>query len=178
MSSETATMTTPVAAADAGSGAVAIRPAGADEAQILFQLITDNLEVGHLLPRPLGEVVLHVPRFLVAAGPDGIAGCAELAQLGPRVAEVRSLVVGASHRRHGIGRLLLSAIVARAREQGYPRLCAFTHDPRPFIRIGFSIVPHQWVPEKIATDCHDCTWFRRCRQYAVILDLQPKAGRP
>ena len=173
MSSETATMTTSAAGAAAGSAAVAIRPAGADEAPILFQLITDNLEIGHLLPRPLGEVVLHVPRFLVAAGPDGIAGCAELAQLGPRVAEVRSLVVSEAHRRHGIGRLLLGAIVARAREQGYPRLCAFTHDPRPFIRIGFSIVPHQWVPEKIATDCHSCIWFRRCRQYAVILDLQP-----
>ena len=176
--SGTATMVTSAADAAAGSDTVAIRPAGADEAPILFQLITDNLEVGHLLPRPLGEVVLHVPRFLVAAGPDGIAGCAELARLGPRVAEVRSLVVSAGHRRHGIGTLLLNAIVARAREQGYPRLCAFTHDPRPFIRIGFSIVPHQWVPEKIATDCHDCVWFRRCRQYAVILDLQPKAGRP
>lgn len=176
--SEAAAMTLPAAGTAGGADAVAIRPAGADEAQVLFRLITDNLEVGHLLPRPLGEVVLHVPRFLVAAGPDGIAGCAELAQLGSRVAEVRSLVVSEAHRRHGIGRRLLSAIVARAREQGYPRLCAFTHDPRPFIRIGFSIVPHQWVPEKIATDCHDCTWFRRCRQYAVILDLQHAEGAP
>ena len=57
-------------------------------------------------------------------------------------------------------------------------LCAFTHDPRPFIRIGFSIVPHQWVPEKIATDCYACVWFRRCRQYAVILDLQSKVPGP
>ena len=175
---ETASMTPPAARAASSSGAIAIRPAGADEAPALFQLITDNLEAGHLLPRPLGEVVLHVPRFLVAAGPGGIAGCAELAKLGPRVAEVRSLVVAAAHRRRGVGTQLLDAIVAQAREQGYPLLCAFTHDPRAFIRIGFSIVPHQWVPEKISTDCHACIWFRRCRQYAVVLDLQPKARQP
>ena len=175
---EAATMTIPAAQAASASGAVTIRPAGASEAPVLFQLIADNLEAGHLLPRPLAEVVLHVPRFLVAAGPGGIAGCAELAKLGPRVAEVRSLVVATAHRRHGVGTLLLNAIVARAKEQGYPLLCAFTHDPRPFIRIGFSIVPHQWLPEKISTDCHACIWFRRCRQYAVILDLHSKAHGP
>ena len=169
---------TPTAAANAGSAALVIRPARPDEARVLFRLITDNLEVGHLLPRPLGEVELHVPRFLVAAGAQDIAGCAELAQLGPRVAEVRSLVVTAEQRQRGVGRRLLAALVERAREQNYPRLCAFTHDPRPFIRMGFSIVPHQWVPEKITTDCHDCTWFRRCRQYAVVLDVQQKANRP
>ena len=40
-----------------------VRPAEADEADELFRLITENVESGHLLPRPLGEVVLHVPRF-------------------------------------------------------------------------------------------------------------------
>ena len=41
---------------------------------------------------------------------------------------------------------------ARARE-GYTRLCAFAHDPAFFVHRGFSIVPHTWVPEKIAHDC-------------------------
>ena len=155
---------------DTGSG-VMIRPAEADEAADLFRLITDNLETGHLLPRPLGEVVLHTPRFLVAAAPPGVVGCAELTRLGPRVAEVRSLVVSEPFRGQGIGTRLLTQILARARRQGYPSLCAFTHDPRPFVRLGFSIVPHPWVPEKIATDCHTCIRFRRCQQYAVEIDL-------
>ena len=123
-------------------------------------------------------MALHTPRFLVAAQAAAVIGCAELAKLGPRVAEVRSLVVAEPLRGEGVGTRLLKAIVVMARQQGYPTLCAFTHDPRPFVRLGFSIVPHQWVPEKISTDCHTCIWFRRCRQYAVILDLvERRAGR-
>ena len=34
--------------------------------------------------------------------------------------------------------------------------------------MGFSIVPHVWLPEKIVTDCHTCPLFRRCGQYAVV----------
>lgn len=166
-----------LAPAPAASGEeVVIRPAAADEAPALFRLISDNLEAGRLLPRPLGEIVVHTPRFLVAAGPDGVIACAEVAELGSRVAEVRSLVVAAPQRGHGVGSRLLTAVVRTAREQGYPRLCAFTHDPRPFVRLGFSIVPHHWAPEKIAADCHACVWFRRCRQYAVVLDLKPAVG--
>ena len=114
-------------------GDAVIRLASADEAAHVFRLISDNLEAGHLLPRPLGEVVLHVPRFVVAAGPEGVVACAELARLGPRVAEVRSLVVSEPHRGRGLGTRLLTELVATARRQGYPILCAFTHDP-PAVR--------------------------------------------
>lgn len=172
--------TAPAAASEAQAVAagrdVVIRPAAASEAAALFQLIADNLEAGHLLPRPLDEVERHAPRFLVAAGADGVVACGELAELGARVAEVRSLVVAAPRRGRGIGARLLAALVAAARERGYPRLCAFTHDPRPFVRLGFSIVPHHWVPEKIAADCRSCAWFRRCRQYAVVLEARRAGG--
>ena len=38
--------------------------------------------------------------------------------------------------------------------------------------MGFTIVPHMWVPEKIAHDCTSCPLFRRCGQYAVTLPLR------
>ena len=158
-----------------GADKIHIRPAEATDADDLFRLITDHVESGHLLPRPLGEVVLHVPRFFVAAGPEGVVGCAELARLSPRTAEVRSLVVTEAYRGLGLGTRLLNTVLDLAREQRQPRVCAFTHDPRAFIRLGFSIVPHPWIPDKIAADCHSCIWFRRCTQYAVTLDLECKA---
>jgi N-acetylglutamate synthase-like GNAT family acetyltransferase len=40
------------------------------------------------------------------------------------------------------------------------------------VHLGFSIVPHAWIPEKIVTDCHGCSHFRRCAQYAVIRSLE------
>ena len=151
---------------------VVVRPARPDEADILFGLIHDNLETGHLLPRPREEVALHAPRFFVAAGRLAeVLGCAELSPLGPTVAEVRSLVVTDGFRGRGIGSRLVRELLDTARHQGFLTLCAFVHQPRTFVRLGFSIVPHLWIPEKISTDCHTCTWFRRCQQYALVFDL-------
>ena len=168
------------AAVDTGANSedspVVVRPAEPDEAADLFRLISDNLETGHLLPRPLGEVVLHVPRFLVASDHTGVVGCAELARLGPNLAEVRSLVVADHYRGRGLGTRLLNAMMEMARASRYSRLCAFAYNPRPFVRLGFSIVPHPWLPEKISTDCHRCVWFRRCAQYAVVLDLRARVA--
>ena len=59
----------------------------------------------------------------------------------------------------------------------YGSLCAFTHEPGYFVRLGFSLVPHAWLPEKIAVDCAGCALFRHCGQDAVRLDLAPRGRR-
>jgi hypothetical protein len=41
--------------------------------------------------------------------------------------------------------------------------------------MGFSIVPHLWLPEKIFTDCVKCPQFRRCGQYAMVTPLEAAA---
>jgi hypothetical protein len=37
--------------------------------------------------------------------------------------------------------------------------------------MGFSIVPHSWLLEKIFTDCLKCPHFRLCGQYAMVVPL-------
>ena len=154
---------------------IAIRPATAADAPALHALIAAHLEEGRLLPRALDELAVHAPRFVVAVDPspsgDRIVGCAELAPLSQAVAEVRSLVVSRDARRHGLGVQMVEDLAARARRDGYAKLCAFAHDPAFFVRRGFSIVPHTWVPEKIAHDCIACPLFRNCGQYAVVLEV-------
>ena len=154
---------------------IAIRPAIEADAPALHALIAGHLEEGRLLPRALDELAVHAPRFVVAVdnSPSGerIVGCAELAPLSPAVAEVRSLVVSRDARRHGLGVRMVEDLAVRARRSGYARLSAFAHDPAFFVRRGFSIVPHTWVPEKIAHDCIACPLFRNCGQYAVVLEV-------
>ncbi|MEO8679526.1 MAG: GNAT family N-acetyltransferase [Vicinamibacterales bacterium] len=155
--------------------AVTLRAATAADGPALHALVAGHLKEGHLLPRDLGELAVHAPRFVVAvqaaAGGDRIVGCAELAPLSPGVAEVRSLVVDRDARKLGLGQRMVDELGRRARREGYERLCAFAHDPKFFVKLGFSIVPHTWVPEKIAHDCVGCPLFRNCGQYAIVMEL-------
>ena len=72
---------------------VTFRRADRSDAPAIHRLITDNREVGHLLPRTMDDVVDHASRFIVAETDRRVIGCAELAPLSAKVAEVRSLVV-------------------------------------------------------------------------------------
>src|SRR6266852_4107058 len=150
---------------------IRLRSAVSSQAPTLHALISANLEEGRLLPRTLAELLMHAERFVVAIRGRRIIGCAELAPLSQPVAEVRSLVVDAGARGSNVGAMLVEELRQRARRGGFEKLAAFTHKPGYFIRMGFSIVPHGWLLEKVFADCVKCPMFRRCGQYAMVAPL-------
>jgi len=159
-------------------GRLTVKRAEPAHAQALYALITANLEEGHLLPRTLEELAVHAERFTIVVRGKKIVGCAELAPLSVQVAEVRSLAVDARERAKGIGAMLVDDLRRRAHEDGYDKLSAFTHAPGYFSQMGFSIVPHLWVPEKVFTDCVKCPMFRQCGQYAMVAPLDAATEQP
>ena len=148
-----------------------LRGATSADARAIHALIVEHLAEGHLLPRDLAEIAMHAHRFVVAVHQDRVVACAELAPLSREVSEVRSLVVSRGARSLGVGRQIVHDLVQRADVDGFDKLCAFAHAPGFFVHLGFSIVPHVWLPEKIVTDCRACGHFRRCGQYAVVRAL-------
>jgi amino-acid N-acetyltransferase len=159
-------MVPPVTPEDISS--TVVREGTAEDATEIHALIEANLHTGHLLPRTLADVTARAPRFTVVADGSGILACGELAPLNATVAEIRSLVVREGTRGMGLGHQIVEELRRRARAARYRSLCAFTHDPRFFVRMGFSIVPHTWMPEKVAADCWSCQHFQKCAQYAVV----------
>jgi amino-acid N-acetyltransferase len=155
---------------------ITLRTGDASQASKLHALISANLEEGRLLPRELGDLTVHAARFVVAMRGRTMVGCADLVPLSPQVAEVRSLAVDAKTRGSGIGAMLVEELRQRARREGFEKLCAFTHRPGYFSQMGFSIVPHLWLPEKIFTDCVKCPLFRQCGQYAMLLPLDASSS--
>ena len=155
---------------------IELRTGAPQDAAAIHALISTNVNGGHLLPRSFDDIECHATRFIVAVAGTNVIGCGELAPLSEGVAEVRSLVVDEACRGQQAGTALVTALADRARSLGYLTLCAFTHQPSHFVRLGFSLVPHVWVPEKIAHDCVACPQFRRCGQYAVSLTLRAGAG--
>ena len=148
-----------------------IRAASAHDVNAIHGLIQTHVADGHLLPRQRDEIAAHISRFLVAVQGRRVVACADLATLSRHAAEVRSLVVDDSARSRGIGRKLVDELASRAAVSGFETLCAFTHVAGYFVQMGFSIVPHTWLPEKIEADCRSCAHFRTCGQYAVMLPL-------
>ena len=157
-----------------------ITRASEKQASALHALITANLEEGHLLPRSIEEITSHAGRFTIAMRGRKLVGCAELAPLSAQVAEVRSLAVDQKERGNGVGTLLVDDLRQRAHNDGFDKLSAFTHAPGYFSQMGFSIVPHVWVQEKVFTDCVKCEHFRRCGQYAMVtpIDAPSAADQP
>jgi amino-acid N-acetyltransferase len=151
---------------------VTLRAAEPSDATALHALVSSHVAEGHLLPRQLDEIAVHAARFSVAVRRRNIVGCAELAPLSSRLAEVRSLVVDASVRGQGVGTRLLADIRLRGRREGYERLSVLTHAPHYFIKFGFSIVPHLWMQEKVFADCVNCPKFRTCGQFAMVVALE------
>jgi amino-acid N-acetyltransferase len=150
---------------------IALRTADSSDAKKLHALIRANLEEGHLLPRTLGELTVRANRFVVAVKARRIVGCAELAPLSAQVVEVRSLAVDVRARGGRVGVMIVDELRRRARREGFEKLCAFTHAPGYFIHMGFSIVPHLWLSEKVFTDCVKCPQFRQCGQYAMVVPV-------
>lgn len=164
------------ASPECGKGS-SLRTATSADVAALHALIVSHTEEGHLLARTVEELQRHASRFVVAERGGGVIGCAELAPLSQEVAEVRSLVVDRATRGGGLGGAMIDELRRRATKLGFGRLCAFAHDPGYFVRLGFSIVPHLWIPEKIGTDCRSCSLFRRCGQHALVLSLHDVRGR-
>jgi amino-acid N-acetyltransferase len=164
-----------------------LRRATVADAPAVHALIMANLAEGHLLPRTLGNITALAARFSVVDHEGMLLACGELAPLSSAVAEVRSLAVHAEARGLGLGRVLIDDLRRRARGGRFRTLCAFTHGPQFFVRIGFSIVPHAWLPEKVANDCWSCSKFPQCGQYAMVIPISgaataahvtDEAGRP
>lgn len=150
---------------------VELRAAVPQDVDAIHRLIERHRDDGHLLPRTRDDIAARVEQFVVAIADELVVGCAELVPLGHGVAEVRSLVVSAELQGLGVGRALVARLIETGREKRYERVCALTHAPAFFVRLGFSIVPHLTLPEKVFTDCVRCPLFRRCGQQAVVLPL-------
>ena len=165
-----------------GSSSI-MRTARREDAAAIHALVMRYREAGRLLPRDRGRD--RAARRALPGHPRRRAtsmGCAELAPLSAKVAEVRSLVVDEQPARPGSRPSARRAVDARgARGRLQARSARSRTNPGIFVRLGFSLVPHAWLPEKIAADCAGCPLFRQCGQSAMRLHLAerqaPRASR-
>src|SRR2546427_3130792 len=152
-----------------------IRKARTKDAIQIHALINKYAKEEQMLPRTLVSVYENIRDFQVAAesseAGDRVLGCSALHFTWGDMAEVRSLAVDENAGRRGLGRALVEANIAEAREHGLVQVYAFTYVVDFFAKLGFRVVPHESMPRKVWMDCVNCHKFNCCDEVAMVRDL-------
>jgi amino-acid N-acetyltransferase len=140
------------------------------DAKEIRELVNGYADDGLMLPLSLSEVYDRLRDFSVER--DGaLLGCCSLRIVWDGLLEIRSLAVAEAARGHGVGRRLVEACLAEARELGPTRVFALTYIPDYFARFGFARVDKSELPHKVWADCVKCPKFPDCDEVAVVLDI-------
>ena len=90
----------------------------------------------------------------------------------PRLAEVRSLVVGEKFRGLKLGKKLVEACINEAKEYGIKQVLSLTYEKGFFESCGFREIAKEDIPEqKIWADCIRCKLFPICNEIAMVIDI-------
>lgn len=117
---------------------ISVRRARTGDVRSIVALVNAYARERILLGKELVTLFEDVQEFQVAVAPDGqLIGCGALHVMWEDLAEVRTLAVDQDWRKHGVGHLLLEALVEQAREVGVRRLFCLTFEVDFFARYGF-----------------------------------------
>ncbi len=128
---------------------VLIRPARTSDVRAIRALIDVYAPDRILLARATVTLFETVPDFLVAEVDGQVVGCGALHVVWEDLGELRSLAVLPVHTGAGIGRLLATALLERARDLGVVRVFCLTFETRFFAGCGFVEIEGSPVPADV-----------------------------
>jgi amino-acid N-acetyltransferase len=132
-------------------------------------LVTKEVEEGIILPRSDDEIATNIRSYVLAKENDLTLGYTALHIHSPRLAEIRSLIVGEPYRGRGIGEALVRFALDEARKlEVGEEVLVLTYTPEFFAKLGFTEISKESIPEhKIWADCIKCKHFPVCNEVAM-----------
>ena len=138
-----------------------LRVARLADAEKIFGLIRNHTDM--LVPKPMGDIVASIDRFVVAEVAGEIVGCAtysilpEIGTAERATVELQSVAVNERHRKLGIGRALVDMLLKRIAAFQPADALVLTFAPGFFAKLGFSEIPKSKVMHKLYSGCLHCT---------------------
>ena len=138
-----------------------LRSARLSDAERVFALIRNHSDL--LIPKPMGDIVASVDRFVVAEADGNIIGCAtysilpEIGAAERATVEVQSVAVSEPYRKLGVGRALVESVLKRIESFSPADALVLTFAPEFFAKLGFSEIPKSKVMHKLYSGCIHCT---------------------
>ncbi|HEY4390052.1 MAG TPA: N-acetyltransferase [Paenibacillus sp.] len=149
--------------------AVAVsRRAKLEDVEQLYLLIDDYARKGIMLPRSRKVLERLIDDFVVTEVDGLVVGCGSLCKLGEELVEIRSLGIAEGYKGQGLGSMLVKQLVEEARAQGIPKVMALTYEVSFFLKNDFNVVEKEIFPEKVWTDCVNCSKQHACDEIAVL----------
>ena len=143
------------------STAFTLRPARLADAERIFELIREHADM--LVPKPMGDIVASIDRFVVAEVGGETVGCAaysilpEIGVAERATVELQSVAVREPYRKLGIGRALVESLLKRIAVFQPADALVLTFAPAFFSKLGFSEIPKSKVMHKLYSGCLHCT---------------------
>jgi amino-acid N-acetyltransferase len=150
---------------------ITCRKALPEDIDALHDLIQGYALQGIMLPRSKGALLRHLDSFIVAEEAGKLIGCGSLFRLGSDLVEIRSLGMADGYKGRGLGTQIVDALIAEARKLNVPKVMALTYAVPFFVKNGFQVVDKEIFPEKVWTDCVNCSKQDRCDEIAVVKSL-------
>ncbi|WP_030013699.1 MULTISPECIES: amino-acid N-acetyltransferase [Micrococcales] len=125
-----------------------LRPAQTSDVAGIRRLVQPYVDTGALIAKEAVDYFEAIQEFLVVeerddAGDARLLGCGALHILWEDLGEVRTLAASEEARGRGIGRMLVEALIERARTIGVSRVFCLTFEVDFFRRMGFEVMTHQ-----------------------------------
>lgn len=152
-----------------------VRKARISDVKEIQKLLAGYASRGEMLSRSLSELYEALRDFYVFEEEGRILGVSALHIVWDDLAEVRSVAVVENAGRRGIGKTVVGACIAEARQLGLKRVFCLTYKPDFFSRLNFHVVDKSELPHKVWGDCIKCVKFPDCDEIAMILDLPGEA---
>ena len=135
-------------------------------------IVREEVDKGKILLRTADEMATTIRSYTVVEVDGKMAGFTATHIHSPRLAEVRSLVVGKDFRGLKLGKKLVEACIKEAKEYGIQQLLSLTYEQGFFESCGFRVISKEEIPEhKIWADCIRCKHFPICDEIAMVIDL-------
>ncbi|QWU18505.1 N-acetyltransferase [Paenibacillus sophorae] len=131
-------------------------------------MIEEYAQRGIMLPRSRKVLERQIDQFVVAEIDGRVVGCGSLCRLGNDLVEVRSLGLRDECKGQGIGSMIVEELTKEARRQKIPKIMALTYAVNFFLKNGFHVVNKEIFPEKVWTDCVNCSKQDACDEIAVL----------
>lgn len=140
--------------------------------KVMQELVKEEVEKGKILLRTEDEMATTIRSYTIVEVDGQMAGFTATHIHSPRLAEVRSLVVGEKFRGLKLGKKLVEACINEAKEYGIKQVLSLTYEKGFFESCGFREIAKEDIPEqKIWADCIRCKLFPICNEIAMVIDI-------